>query len=226
MEDNAEIFYLQGDALEPACDPVDGREPGPHTPGHRAELFSIAGVALADNLVEIRRPQNVIFVGELCQPPLGDFEVLPAVEYVEQTVFQLVWVLSHHPVQIDEVAVGVVEDFSHGPLLVEKNGAAAPEHFHIDHVLVAGWEPFDDRGEQGLFPTDPWSMAMPGASSCWGTTRKWSFPIKRERLLPLSQFTRRAGWSSTPTTVPFMPGFKCSSSLQREITSTLVPGGY
>ena len=189
MEDNAEIFYLQGDALEPACDPVDGREPGPHTPGHRAELFSIAGVALADNLVEIRRPQNVIFVGELCQPPLGDFEVLPAVENIEQPVFQLLRVLPNNAIEVNEVAVGIVEHLTDGPFFVEKNGTAAPEHFHIDHVLVAGWESFDDRGEQGLFPADPWNdrldrsppsfvyrffycMVMPGASSCWGTTRK------------------------------------------------------
>ena len=32
---------------------------------------------------------------------------------------------------------------------------------------------------------------MPGDSSCWGSTRKWSFPIKRDRLPPLSQFTRK-----------------------------------
>ena len=51
------------------------------------------------------------------------------------------------------------------------------------------------------------------------------FPMRRDRLPPLSQSTRRAGWSSTPTTVPFMPGFKCSSSLQRETTSTRVPRG-
>ena len=83
MEDNAEIFYLQGDALEPACDPVDGREPGPHTPGHGTELLAIASVALADDLVKIRRPQDIVFVGELGQPPLGDFEVLPAVENIQ-----------------------------------------------------------------------------------------------------------------------------------------------
>ena len=83
MEDNAEIFFLQGDALEPACDPVDGRESRPHTPGHRAELFSIAGVALADDLVKIRRPQDIVFIGELGQPSLGDFEVFPAVENIQ-----------------------------------------------------------------------------------------------------------------------------------------------
>ena len=112
---------------------------------------------MADDLVEIRRPQDIIFIGELGQPSLGDFEVFPAVEYVEQTVFQLVWVLSHHPVQVDEVAVGIVEHLTDGALLVEKDGTPAPEHFHVDHVLVAGWKPFDDRGEQGLFSTDPWN---------------------------------------------------------------------
>ena len=157
MEDNAEIFFLQGDALEPACDPVDSGEPRPHTAGHGAELFSIAGVALADDLVEIRRPQDIVFVGELGQPPLGDFEILPAVEYVEQTVFQLVWVLPNNAIEVNQVSVGVVEHLTDGALLVEKDGTAAPEHFHVDHVLVAGWEPFDDRGEQGLFPADPWN---------------------------------------------------------------------
>ena len=98
-----------------------------------------------------------LIVGELCQPSLGNFEVFPVVHDIQQPVFQFVWVLSHHPVQVNEVAVGIVEHLTDGALLVEKNGAAAPEHFHIDHVLVAGWEPLDDRGEQGLFPADPWN---------------------------------------------------------------------
>src|SRR5699024_1791678 len=85
------------------------------------------------------------------------FEILPVVENVQEPVFQLLRVLPDNAIEVNQVAVGVVEDFSHGPLLVEKNGAAAPEHFHIHHVLVAGWEPSDDRGEQCLFPADPWN---------------------------------------------------------------------
>ena len=111
-------------------------------------------------MVEIRRPQDIVFVGELGQPPLGDFEILPAVEYVEQAVFQLLRVLPNNAIEIDEVAVGVVKHLTDGPFFVEKDGTATPEHFHIDHVLVAGWEPFDDRGEQGLFPTDPWNNRL------------------------------------------------------------------
>ena len=134
-------------------------------------------------MVEICRPKDVVFVGELGQPPLGNFEILPAVHDIQQPVFQFVWVLPNNAIEINQVAVGVVEHLTDGTLLVEKDGPAAPEHFHIDHVLVAGWEPFDDRGEQGLFPADPWNdrldksppsfrlsvfycMVMPGASSC------------------------------------------------------------
>ena len=39
-------------------------------------------------------------------------------------VFQFVWVLSHHPVQVNEVAVGIVEHLTDGPFFVEKNGPA------------------------------------------------------------------------------------------------------
>ena len=83
MEDNAEIFFFQGDALEPAGDSVDGGESRPHTPGHGTELLPVAGVALADDLVKIRCPQNVIFVGELGQPPLGDLKSSRLVENIQ-----------------------------------------------------------------------------------------------------------------------------------------------
>ena len=83
MEDDAEICFLQGDSLQPACDSVDSREPGPHAPGHSTELLAVASVALADDLVEIRCPQDIVFIGELGQPSLGDFEVLPAVENIQ-----------------------------------------------------------------------------------------------------------------------------------------------
>ena len=107
LEDDAEIFFFQGDALEPPCDPVNGREARPHTPGHSAELLAVPSVALADDLVEIRRPLDRVSWWKLCQPPLGNFEIFPVVHDVQEPVFQLIRVLPDNAIEIDEVAVGV-----------------------------------------------------------------------------------------------------------------------
>ena len=116
LENRLKVLNFQGNALEPPCDPVNGREARPHTPGHGTELLPVAGVALPDNLVEIRRPldrrRNLrlllrefslgirripILLGQdrktspssFFKPPLGELEILPVVEDIEQPVFQL-----------------------------------------------------------------------------------------------------------------------------------------
>ena len=48
-------------------------------------------------MVDIRRPLDGVGRGELGQPPLGELEILPVVENVQEPVFQFVRMLPPVP---------------------------------------------------------------------------------------------------------------------------------
>ena len=266
-DDGFEILVFQGDSLDPATYTVDDGESCPHTPGHRAELLAVASVALSDDLVKVRRPLDGVGSGKLGQPSLGNLKILPAVDNIEQTVFQFIGVVSHHTEQIDEVPVFVVENLSHGAFLIEQHRAPAPEHLHVDHVAKSRREPLEDGGTQCLLSTHPgdngldrsfllfFSFFLLGLSS---HSHGGHFRLVRQNpevaAPPASRGAARSTRSKVsegswvvavctkPKTADALPAFPGNGSkrsarkrdrrpgaawsLQREITSTRVPGGY
>ena len=159
-------------------------KPGPHTPGHRAELLAVPGVALPDDSgrnpppagqekkppVSSPRgswnPKNSqppagqdrkTSPSSFFKPSLGELEVLPAVEDVQEPVFQLLRVLPDNAIEVDQVAVGVVEHLPHGPLLVEQHRTRRPRTLpRRPCSRKPGGKPFEGSwGNRACFPPTP-----------------------------------------------------------------------
>ena len=91
--------------------------------------------------------------------PLHIFKIKAGVEQIPQLSAELLRLLPHTPVQIDEVSVKIVEHFKIvSGRLVEQHPARAAEHFDIS--LVVQRKPGKDFVPQGLFSANPCHKAV------------------------------------------------------------------
>ena len=134
-------------------------------------------------------------------------------------------------IEIDEVAVGVVEHLTDGTLLAGEERTCCPRTLPRRPCSAAGWKPFDDRGEQCLFsPTHgmiDWishhllrlsvftAWLCPGIPPA-GAPPEVVFPIKRKGCCHCpSSPGGRAGRPHPPPCLSCR-ALSVSSSLQRE----------
>ena len=86
---------------------------------------------------------------------LGENEIRLGVEDIGQPPHEFLGLLPHHPVQVDQVSVGIVENLLDRAVFIQQHRAPAAEYLHIRPPPVVRGEPLVDRLKQGLLAADP-----------------------------------------------------------------------
>jgi hypothetical protein len=83
-------------------------------------------------LLQVEEPRRALHVRRhLRRGGLGPLEDLPARQRVFELPNELLQVVLHDPVQVDQVAVDVVDHFDLGGVPQEVPGSAPGEHLHV-----------------------------------------------------------------------------------------------
>ena len=156
------VLVLHHHILQTPVGLLNKGEVGPHIVGLAAVAGEGGGVAVADDLIEPRRPLDV--GGALAaQGQPHPVKVLTGIENIFQGVHQQIRLVPDTAVQVGKKAVEVVVDLKiPAGGLVEQHPAAAPEDLNVTFIVQR--EPLHHLLPQRLFAADPAHEAVQGLS--------------------------------------------------------------
>ena len=173
------VLILDDHLGQPPVGLLDEGEVAPHIVGLASEAGQPGGVAVPDQLVEPRRPLDVAGGAVSRQGGADAVEVLPRVQHIPQRLHQLLRLVPHTAVQVDQQAVEVIVDLEVvAGRLVEQYPPPAAEHLDVP-LIVEGEQP-DDQLPQGFLAPDPGHETVQGTSP----------PSSGRRICPVSNRSR------------------------------------
>jgi hypothetical protein len=173
-------------------------------------------------VLQVIKAGGALYVGQgLAGRDLVPLEDLAAAERPFELADKLFQVVLHHAVEVDHVAVDVVDDFDLGGLAQKVKGCAARKHLDVAGV---GWEAAQDGVGKTAFAAKPGDDGG-GHCECFGTVKLFPPPGRWQGLGWLTAVSWIGGWLAVLVTpLAGRPVFTPGVKMECETFQPHIPG--